>query len=221
VLESTFREAGYVAFDINVSDVPPSLTDDMRGFWGGYKIDFKIIEQSRYEALRNDLAAMRRHATAVGRRGSTKFRIDISRHEYCRPKMKRELDGYRIYVYSPEMAVAEKVRAICQQMPEYVRLVGSHPSARARDFVDIHTVAEHFRIDFAAEPFVRLVREVFAAKRVPLRLIPRIADFREYHRADFPAVKDTVKAGVVLEAFDFYFDYVLAQCRLLKTLWDE
>ena len=38
-----FGDEGYVVFDFNFRDVPPKLSDDMKDFWGGYKIDFKII----------------------------------------------------------------------------------------------------------------------------------------------------------------------------------
>ena len=47
-----------------------------------------------------------------------------------------ELDDYTIYVYSPTMIAIEKLRAICQQMPEYA--LQRRPSARARDFYDIY-----------------------------------------------------------------------------------
>jgi len=220
-LRSTFAEAGFVAFDIHFRDEPPNLTDDMRGFWGGYKVDFKIIDKQRYESLKDDLSALRRYAEAVGAHGSTKFTIDISRHEYCREKRARTLDDYTIYVYSREMIICEKLRAICQQMPEYAGQVRSYPSARARDFVDIHTVAERYGIEFGSAAFAQLVRNVFAVKRVPLRLIGRIRAYREYHRADFPAVKDTVKAHVQLRDFDYYFDYVVEKCCRLEPLWNE
>ena len=217
-LRRTFEEAGYVAFDIWIDEVPSPLSDDMRDFWGGYTIEFKIIERERYEELKDDTNALRRQAAGVGKRGSTKFSVQISKHEYCRPKESRQLEDYTVYVYSPEMMVSEKLRAICQQMPEYVVTVKSHPSARARDFVDIHTIVERFAIDFRDKEFQRIVREMFAAKRVPLNLISHIKD---YHRQDFTAVEATIKPGVQLGDFDFYFSYVVGKCRDLETLWNE
>lgn len=220
-LGRTFAEAGYVAFDIGIREVPSPLSDDMRDFWGGYRIEFKIIERARHDQLKDDVDALRRQAASVGKGGSTKFNVEISKHEYCRPKQRRQLEGYTVYVYSPEMTVSEKLRAICQQMPEYVATVKSHPSARARDFVDIHTIVEHFRIDVRNEEFQRIMREMFAVKRVPLSLISRIKEFKDYHRQDFSAVKATTKPTVQLEDFDFYFDYVVRKCGNLKALWDE
>ena len=220
-LGQTFSEAGYVVFDIGIREVPSSLSDDMRGFWGGYTVEFKIIEREQYDRLKDDIRALRVQAAGVGKQGSTKFRVDISKHEYCSPKQAWQLEGYTVYVYSPEMMVSEKLRAICQQMPEYAAKVKSHRSARARDFVDIYSITEHFPIDFRDEEFGRIVRETFAAKRVPLKLISVIQDFRNYHRQDFAAVEATVKPSAQLEEFDFYFDYVVGKCRDLETLWNE
>src|SRR5437899_3215343 len=49
VLVSTFAEAGYAVFDINVRAVPPNLSADMDDFWGGYQVDFKIIERGKFQ----------------------------------------------------------------------------------------------------------------------------------------------------------------------------
>jgi hypothetical protein len=124
-------------------------------------------------------------------------------------------------VYSPAALVCEKLRAICQQMPEYVQTVRNHPSPRARDFLDIHAAAENLRIDFQSDEFGRILRKVFEAKRVPLRLIGEICRYREFHREDFPAVQATVKPNAELRDFDFYFDYVVRRCRDLEALWHE
>ena len=121
------------------------------------------------------------------------------------------------------MIVYEKLRAICQQMPEYRELVRSDAaSARARDFVDIHAVMENFRLDLMSQENVTILRSVFDAKHVPLRLIGLIADFREYHRPDYASVVDAMKPEVNLKGFDHYFDYVLQNCCLpLQALWEE
>ena len=72
-----------------------------------------------------------------------------------------------------------------------------------------------------AEPFQRTLENIFLVKRVPLRLLGEMGEFRDYHRKDFAAVQDTVKPGVKLRDFDFYFDYVLERCKLLESLWNE
>jgi hypothetical protein len=109
-------------------------------------------------------------------------------------------------------------------MPEYGPIVKrTRPgSARARDFVDIRILIERFSIELAHRDNVDLLRLTFAAKKVPLSLLANLAPYRDFHRPDFQAVKDSVKPGVTLEEFDFYFDYVVALGdRLLKAFGDK
>jgi hypothetical protein len=114
------------------------------------------------------------------------------------------------------MILCEKLRAICQQMTEYANKFGkSHTDARARDFFDIYTVNEHFNIDLTLRQNIQLLKDIFSAKQVPLELICKIKDYREQHRADFAVVKDTVKKGIKIKDYDFYFDYVVGKCDIL------
>jgi len=108
------------------------------------------------------------------------------------------------------MIVLEKIRAICQQHPEYRSIVKSHPSgARARDFFDIHTIMQTFPIDFNKETTKELLKASFESKKVPLSLIHKVVSQREFHSEDYPSLRDTVKKGVDLKPFDYYFDYVV------------
>jgi predicted nucleotidyltransferase component of viral defense system len=222
ILEAIFKTEGYHVFDVTLEERPEHITADMASFWGGYRIEFKLIELDKFKKLADDHEALRRQATVLGMTQERKFGIDISKFEYCDPKREQDLEGYTIYVYTPEMIVCEKIRAICQQMPEYAKLVKSQSQcARARDYFDIHTVVEYFHIDISSKDNIELLEKIFAAKRVPLKLIGKIKDFKEYHRPDFAAVKDTVKPGTKLKDFDFYFDYVVDRCKVLKPLWEE
>ena len=60
------------------------------------------------------------------------------------------------------------------------------------------------------------MKAIFAAKKVPLSYVKKISDQREFHRADFDSVQDTVRSGVELREFDFYFDYVMERLQSLK-----
>lgn len=220
VLKETFRPEGFEVFDINFVERPKKISEDMAQFWGGYHIDFKIIEVGKYHTHQNDIESIRRNAKVVGAKNRKVFRIDISKFEYCESKQERELDGYTIYVYTPEMIAFEKLRAICQQMPEYANHVNNPSrSARARDFFDIYTVLETFNIDVKTEANLKLLKNIFDAKHVPLHLLDRIRDYREYHRSDFEAVKDTVKVRYQLKSFDYYFDYVVKTVEQLQAFW--
>jgi predicted nucleotidyltransferase component of viral defense system len=219
VLEETFRANGFEAFDIHFKEVPEVRDVHTPDYWGGYQIEFKVIETNAFAALRHDARALRVNAIEVGPAHKRKLKISISKMEYYATRGQRELDDYTVYVYTPDMIVFEKLRAICQQMPEYTP--NTTRGARARDFFDIYTVMEHFGMTLIASPTSSLLKNVFEAKRVPLALIGRIGQYREYHRPDFASVQATVKPNTRLKDFDFYFDYVVDRCRHLKTLWEE
>jgi hypothetical protein len=153
----------------------------------------------------------------VGPEQQRKFSVDISKYEYCEGKVERELDHYTIYVYSPEMIAVEKLRAICQQMPEYTQ--GSHRAPRARDFYDIWRVVTAAGLNLSTPVNIELAKHIFAAKKVPLRLLAKVSEHREFHRPDWPAVVAAVAER--LNDFDFYFDFVVEQVAALKTLWVE
>jgi len=218
-LEKIFGERGYSVFDITVDEKPRICDTNAPEFWGGYNLNFKIIEKDKYIGLTEDIGTLRRNATVVGLNQEKKFSIDISKWEYCEKKQSFELEGYTIYAYSPEMIVLEKLRAICQQMPDYVKKIGKTCTARARDFFDIYTVLEHFDIDLTSAENIDLLKRIFKQKEVSLSSIAEIEDYREYHKEDFAAIQDTVKPQVELREYDFYFDYVIDKCgELLKAL---
>ena len=222
-LMGVFGEEGYRVFDIELTERPRQVSQDMRSFWGGYRITFKVTDNKTFEDLAEDLQQLRVSAIDLGPGHRKSFRIDISKFEYCVPKKPTEVEGGTIFIYTPLMVVLEKLRAICQQMPEYRRIVKSHVgTARARDFVDICAVMERFRIDLQDNEAGELLHHIFGAKRVPLRLIGVIPDYREYHRPDFAGVVDTVRSDFPLRTFDHYFDYVIERCcRPLQPFWEE
>ena len=211
-----FNENGFDVFDVKLEERPEVRGPGTPDFWGGYQLEFKLADRDVYSEKSTDIAALRRNAEVVGPRNIKKLRVDISKREYCEPKIPKDLDGYTVYVYPPEMIALEKLRAICQQTQEYCDSIGkSHREGRARDFFDIYTVLEHYGIDLTAPKNADLIKRVFAAKNVSLDLISTIADSREFHRPDFKAVENTVKPQTRIRDFDFYFDYVVDECKRL------
>jgi hypothetical protein len=207
----TFRPAGYEPFDFKMAEKPAHISPDMVDFWGGYAVEFKLVTLEQFAAEKDNLERLRRSALSIGQ--GRKFLIDISRFEYVDDKQASELDGYRIYVYSPLMIACEKLRAICQQMEEYAPVVkrSKRPgSERARDFLDIHTLVETLGLDLVSPKAIDMTREMFKLKRVDLAWLDLIEKYREFHRQGFPAVQATVSPNFALREFDFYFDYVVA-----------
>ncbi len=219
-LKKTFDENGYVVFDYQFSERPPEVSEDMADFWGGYRVRFKVIKKDLHEKFNHDLQELRKYAQIITEGNEKNIYLDISKYEFCGIKRREELNGYTIYVYTPEMLVIEKLRAICQQMPAYGVIVKSKSqSARARDFYDIHVIVKKFKIDITSDENLKLIESIFEAKRVPLKLIGDISEFREVHRSDFDSVKNTIKIGMEIEEFDFYFDFLIDMCQPLKSLW--
>jgi Nucleotidyl transferase AbiEii toxin, Type IV TA system len=218
-LEVTFAPFGYIVFDFRLTEQPPKLSDDMKDFWGGYCVELKLIDELKRQSIADDIDSVRRNAEVVGDKGSTVFKIDISKHEFCDDKQLFQLDDHSVYGYSPEMFVAEKLRAICQQMDEYVELVRLHPRPRPKDFVDIQIISQHYGIDFSRDDFRDLVSKTFAIKKVSLKLLGELDTSRDFHAVGYEAVQSTVYAHFDLQEFDFYFEYVCRKCEQLEPLW--
>jgi hypothetical protein len=219
-LEKAFAEIGYRIIDYTFREITfVGEANSVGSFWGGYRIEFKILSEKYGLITKGNLESKRRRTEKVSVTGGRKFRIEISKCEYCDGKETVRINGYDIYVYSPAMIVAEKLRAICQQSDEYRDIVKSHPRPRGRDFYDIYVVKEYFGLDTRTPEFVDILGKVFAAKKVGLGLLREIAEQRVFHELDFAKIANTIKPGSEIRPFDFYFDYVLKEIIVsLQTL---
>jgi Nucleotidyl transferase AbiEii toxin, Type IV TA system len=216
-LKKHFAALGFVIFDETLNPKPKIEGIDERPRWGGYELRFKLISREKFNRLQDRPQKMRIDALPVGPRQERNFSVDFSKYEYTGAKVNIELGEYVIPVYTLEMIAAEKLRAICQQMPDYT--IEGPRTRRARDFYDIHLIVSERGIDLGSEVNRVLIRRVFDAKQVPLSLLGNVANFREFHRGDWPAVLDAV--GGEARSYDFYFDFVLAEVEKLKPLWVE
>jgi predicted nucleotidyltransferase component of viral defense system len=216
-LRDRFDAEGYVVFDERLDPKPRLDGEDIKPWWGGYELRFKLIDRDKFEKLKHRPEKLSMSAMVTGLGQDRVFTVDLSKHEYVHGSIERELDHFSICVYTPEMIAIEKLRAICQQMEAYEHR--GQRAARARDFYDIYTVLNACQIDLGSVENHALVRHIFAAKQVPLSFLRNVSDEREFHRTDWPAVVNTTEGQ--LEPFDYYFDCVLRELDLLKTLWVE
>lgn len=216
-LKGHFSSLGYVVFDEQLAPKPQIKGHDERPWWGGYELKFKLISREKHQRLQSQLEKMRIDALPVGPKQERTFSVDLSKNEYTEPKINVPFDSYTIPVYTLDMIAAEKLRAICQQMPEY-GLKGV-PTPRARDFYDIHLILTTRGISLTTPENLSLMTHVFQAKQVPLQFLEQIPRFREFHRTDWPSVVDAV--GGKPESFDFYFDFVCGLVKDLHSLWVE
>lgn len=214
-LHDQFWNAGYILFDEKLVSRPSSTELEPNEEWGGYEIGFKIIDEKTFQRSRGNLGNIRRSATVVSPFQRRIFKIQISKFEFCATKTRRAFGRSVIYVYTPAMIALEKLRALCQQMPEYGYL--RHKRPRARDFYDIYCILTEGTVNLGTSANLEVARNIFAAKNVPLALLPSVAKYREFHRQDWPAVEDSVSGA--LQGFDFYFDFVLQEIVRLEALW--
>jgi predicted nucleotidyltransferase component of viral defense system len=208
VLTRTFDEKGYKAFDISLVPRPQTPSIKKPKFWGGYDVEFKVIDKEKYNLLCADPELLRKQSIDFTSQHNKKFKIQISKYEFCGNKEEKEIEGYTIFVYPPVLLVFEKLRSICQQMKEYSHRE-TNATARARDFFDIYVILDHFKVDIADPVNLTLLREVFNIKQVPLELLKLIDRYREFHQMGFSSLQDTIKPGEKLRSFDFYFEYVV------------
>ncbi|MEZ6009339.1 MAG: nucleotidyl transferase AbiEii/AbiGii toxin family protein [Planctomycetota bacterium] len=198
----------------------PSTDSEERGpKWGGYTVEFKVIQEHKAKALLDEMNAMRREALSVTGhpQAERRFRVELSTYEHCDPIEDVPLEGgYVCRVYTPELIAAEKLRSLCQQMDEYP--MRSHPTPRARDFYDLHAVITSRGVELSEESMHELIEIVFAAKDVPTSLLGQLRTYRDFHEEDWPSVRDSIPADKVPD-FDYYFAFVLSEIRKLEPLW--
>lgn len=212
-LVERFDAAGYLVFDFRFASRP---SDRKHGTpWGGYTATFKLIPHALADKLGRAIERMRRQSDAVGPSEQRNFRIEISPFEYIANRVQAEVDHYTCYVYSLDMIAAEKLRAICQQSPQYERRI--NPTPRARDFYDLYAAVTEGNVSFTSDSFRSLVVEMFRMKDVELSLLASLEEQREFHRQDWPSVQNAVRTS--LKDFDYYFDYVLEEIKNLEPLW--
>ncbi|RJO67849.1 MAG: hypothetical protein C4523_08365 [Myxococcales bacterium] len=225
LLVAGFQEQGYEVIDFVLEPRPLKRRVGLPALWGGYLIEFKLVRSETFRKYSADKSALRRRSEVIGGRERKTFKVDISKYEYCDGKKEVYLDDYRVYVYSPAMIVAEKLRAICQQMPEYP--YNEHTKhARARDFYDIWRMLEKTprSVGWKGAKFREIIRKAFQAKDVPLDLLARLGreEVRRRHEPDFAAVRDAIPPGAErLRSFDYYFDYVVGRVAELEALWNK
>jgi predicted nucleotidyltransferase component of viral defense system len=214
-LTDRFDSAGHLVFDFQFG---PRPSDREHGaHWGGYNAQFKLISREDSVRLGRDIEKMRRQSEAAGPSQQRNFRIEISAFEYVDGSIPADIDHYTVYVYSLDMIAAEKLRAICQQSRRYPQR--KHPTARARDFYDIVTLLEAERVSFDAPSFQSVLIAVFQAKDVNLSVLGSLSEDRDFHREEWPRVEDAVRKS--LKDFDYYFNYLAEEVRLLEPLWVE
>lgn len=218
LLREHFAPLGHVVFDFSFAFQPqhPDVDPD----WGGYKIEFKVIPEAKYDPANRE--QNQRVSVAYHER---KFKVDVSRAEYIGEDVLTLEFGDAVWrVYTPALIVSEKLRALCQQMPEYAASRCAHRKKRPRDFFDIHSVMNHNNERTPSIEDIRAcLKPCFSAKKVPLELIGQIPsdDTRSFHATEWSSVEVATRTAET-KGFDYYFDYVGGLVtQLLEPTRDE
>lgn len=213
-LEAEFSKRKLVVVGVRFQSRPRSGSEHVR--FGGYRFEFMLAPKEAFDSTPDDIQALGRAAILTGPNQQRKFRIEISRYEYCGWKQLESVAGKDVYVYSPDMIVAEKLRALCQQMPDY--RYRSNKTPRPRDLYDIYACILHAGVNVNTPEFAELLNHVFRAKSVPLQLLDQLENHRDFHFAGWDSVQVAVAED--LDEFDFYFDFVLAEVNKSKPFWE-
>ena len=224
-LRDRFDSANLIVFDERLEDRPRTGGGPGQNTWGGYNATFKLISKDQFFRLGGTLGVppseevlngIRRQAQISSPSFQRSFLIEISKFEFTKNKVLRDVGSYNCYVYSPAMIAIEKFRAICQQLPGYT--LRSHPTPRPRDFYDIHTISTHAQIDLTGLENLVLVEGIFAAKEVPLSLLQEIdnSENRDFHEQQWLSVVNSVR-GRIPHEFNYYFDFVINEGLKILT----
>jgi len=212
-ITKAFRAHGYDLLDFKASRRPRKIRKGFPVWWGGWACEFKLVDRKHRQ---KSLETRRRNALVPEGSNSPRISIDLSEHEYCGKQRAKMLHGTKIRAYSREMLVLEKLRAICQQHPDYP--YRQETENRARDFYDIHSLT----IDID-DGFIRRCQfhmgAVFGAKEVPLWILHALWKddaFIDEFRRGFDQVRDMVRGPV--DSFDVYLEHVRF---LLKDICPE
>jgi predicted nucleotidyltransferase component of viral defense system len=200
-VEAKFREWEYDIMDFKWKKQPMRRHEKYPDWWGGWMCEFKLVSfqhRGKHDETR------RRNALVPQGSNSPKIIVEISEHEYCRKTRIKTIQGVRVLGYSRELIVLEKLRAICQQHPDYAYKLSKN---RARDFYDIYELTVNADNNFAGR-CSQHIKKVFAAKEVPLRILTSLWDeaFIDEHRRGFDEVRDTVSDKVY--DFDVYLEHL-------------
>ncbi len=196
-----FQKSRFDVIDFKWGRKPERRRAGLPAWWGGWQCEFKLVA---FEHRGKPIETKRRNAMVPEGVSSSKIMVEISGHEYCGKRRIKTIKGVRIFGYTRELLVVEKLRAICQQHPEYAYRLSKN---RARDFYDIYELTSDADDNFAHRCRSD-IEKVFQAKEVPLSILSALWDnaFIDEQRSGFNEVRDTVSSNI--HEFDVYVEHL-------------
>ena len=221
ILQDTFSEFGYIVLRPRWEPRPPNRKIEDFPFWRGHRISFDIMPHDAYEEILARYPSQKERDKRLSDPSNyQRCRVDISEKEYTDAAQEVNFEGYNLKVYTSVMIVCEKLRAICQQTPDYLQKFGKIPKSRLRDFYDIYIVNQRYSIDWANKENLFILKAMFEVKEVDLSLLLKIGSEEvkkiHDHPGEFKRLEDTVKGE--LKDFEVYYNYVV---KLAQEIWDN
>lgn len=220
ILQKEFNQLGYQVIGFRFEEKPSKRKRITPPFWGGYQIEFSIVSNNVLKHLSEaQLKNINAYAESI-EDGKKRLQIDLSFDEYTDPRIKNTIDSVDIYLYSPIMIIYEKIRASCQQLPDYT--LGMNKK-RARDLFDIYSILTnimHVQLydDILNPDNIYIIRKMFALKGVSIELIPKIEDIKENLREDYESsVIPQIPRNHSTPDFDYLFAF---NYELFMKLYD-
>lgn len=226
-ISEAFIKKGYFVNDFKFILKPKERHESLPPFWGGYKIIFTLLDTSLYQDIiasqaPENMKELNRYAIPLEGDGK-KIEIDLSYDEYVDNKLDYDLDGTKIYLYSPIMIVYEKIRASCQQLDEYPL---TRNKTRARDLYDIYkslTNSKQMELReqvLSVENFY-ILENIFRVKEVPFSLMKKLETKKEDLKIDYEEKVLPQVSSRNQEDFEFIFDYNQKLFNDLYKKYDE
>ena len=88
-LHDRFDAIGIVVFDEQLNVKPRLTGEDLKPWWGGYELRFKLIDRKKHENLKGQPEKLRINAIVTGFEQDRTFTVDFSKYEYTEPQIAR------------------------------------------------------------------------------------------------------------------------------------
>lgn len=223
-ISEAFSDKGYFVNAFEFVSKPKKRHDNLPPYWGGYKISFTLLDANIYQDIiksqpSEKMKELNKFAIPLEGDGK-KIEIDLSYDEYVETKEDYNLDGTKIYLYSPLMIVYEKIRASCQQLDEYPLTTNK---TRARDLYDIYKALTNskqmdLRDQVLSSENFYILENIFRVKEVPFNLMNKLETKKDDLKIDYEEKVLPQIPSKHQEDFEFIFEY---NQKLFQALYNN